>query len=384
MFGIAIRPSYVITSAVCALLLAACVDTAVNTRPSVPGGAGLTDGKGQIALLLPYGDDNYQAMTSSMENSARLALADLGADGLEIQTYDTNGDLEGAVAATQTAVADGADVILGPVFGQYAVHAAPFAAAAEVPMISFSNDPSIVNANLVIIGHTFKNSAKRIMQYAAQQEYSNVLIVHAQNAQGLAGLTAIESAAAESGVNVAGSLSYEFTQKGVVDAIPLIVDAVRQNDADLILFTADTAGALPLLGQLLPEAGIDIESVKFAGLTRWDIPNSSLQNQGLQGGWFPLPDPNLAASFSFRYQYVYQSVPHPNSGLAYDGVLVAHALLTAAGKSSVASSLADQNEFKGATGLFRFQSDGQIERSLAVAEIQNSRAEVVSQAPRAF
>ncbi len=369
------------------LLLAACGhDGAAPSRPSPPQEV-RTGGEGRVALLLPYGDDSRKdlvALAASLENSARLALLDQSYGGMELRVYETRGSAEGAAEAAKAALDDNASVILGPVFKDAAVRAAAVAADGGVPVLSFSNDSSIIGGNLFVLGHTFENAAERIIQFASANGRRQVLSVYARNPQGVAGKAAVETAAQAHGAVLGNSISYEFSQKGVVDSIPGIVDAVRMTESDVIVFTADTAGALSLLGQLLPEAGVDTEQIKFAGLTRWDIPESNLGNSGLQGGWFPLPDPNLMASFSHRYQYEFGEAPHPLAGLAYDGVIAARGMMAGGSGRADISALRSPQGFKGATGPFRFAGNGRIERSLAVAEVRNSRVQIISAAPRSY
>ncbi len=346
-----------------------------------------TGGKGKIALLLPYGDaarKDLIALASSLENSARLALRDQGSKGLELQVYETQGSVPGAIEATKAALADGAQVILGPLYKDAAIETARLAANKGVPVLSFSNDSSIVGDNLFVLGHTFSNSADRIISFASDQGRRKILTVHAETPQGFTGDSAVRTAVLANPTELSGTISYEFSQKGVVDSISIIVEAATLSESDMIVFTADTAGALPLLGQLLPEAGIDPEVVKFTGLTRWDIPSSNLRNPGLQGGWFPLPDPNLSASYSYRFQYEFEKVPHPLSGLAYDGIVAAHGMLQNNSQRVNLNALRNTNGFMGSTGPFRFRQNGKIERALAIAEIRNQRLEIVSPAPRSF
>ena len=77
------------------------------------------------------------------------------------------------------------------------------------------------------------------------------MVIHDNNAAGALGLRAIQSASSRSGATVVGTATYEFSQQGVVNAVPGIVSQVRSNNPDSIFFTAHTAGALPLLAQLL-------------------------------------------------------------------------------------------------------------------------------------
>ncbi len=340
---------------------------------------------GTVALLLPYGsdDNNNIELAKNLENGARMAIANLPDIGISLKVYQTDGTTEGAVEAAMLALDDGAGAILGPVFGDAAAAVGPVAAAAGVPVFSFSNRTEIAGNNLYLLGHTHRNAANRILQYGKEQGKVRVLVVHADTAAGRASQAAVETAAALQGMELAGSISHEFSQIGVVNAIPDIVGAANESGADLLVLTGNTAGALPMLAQMIPEAGIDPEVVQIAGLTRWDIPANNLRINGLQGGWFPLPDPNLAASFSYRYQFEFTELPHPLAGLSYDGIVAIHQILSAGGRLD-ARTITRPAGFVGSDGIFRFLPDGTIERGLAVAEVRDFRKSVISPAPRIF
>jgi hypothetical protein len=87
--------------------------------------------------------------------------------------------------------------------------------------------------------------------------------------------------------------SFDFSQQGVVDAMPRISETARNSGAQSLLFSSDSAGAMPLLAQLLPDNRVGPDQFQYMGLTRWDIPPASLELRGLQGGWFAKPDPAL-------------------------------------------------------------------------------------------
>ena len=388
MFSILLRFFQFFVTLLAAVGLIACGhENLVASSPSLPPAAEppveeeiseVTD----VALLLPFGseDKNNDFLATSLENGARLALSDLNVSGIELKVYPTRGEPVGAVEAANEAIADGARVILGPVFKEATDAIRPIVEEANVIVFSFSNDTSLAGGPVFVLGHNFLNSANRIARYAVASERKKALVVHAVTRQGMKGLDAIRVAAATSGLELAGTVPYEFSQVGVVDSIPRIVEAVEEHEADMILFTADSAGALSLLGQLLPEAGIDPEVVRFAGLTRWDIPASNLVNKGLQGGWFVMPDPNLSASFAYRYQYVFEAAPHTLAGLSYDGIAAISAYLI----SGDPRMLVSRDGFVGSGGLFRFGEDRIIERALSVAEIRNNKVNVISRTPRSF
>jgi hypothetical protein len=364
------------------LALAACDVPAggggpsINTRAPVP-----------VALLLPYGTDNESevGLARSLENAARLAMGDLGDVQIDLKIYATAGSAEQAAIVAQEAVRDGAKILLGPVFSSAANAAGVAVARSNVNVLSFSNNTEIAGGNVFVLGNTFQNTARRVVSYAASQGNSTVMIAYPQTPAGGVGRAAVEQAVAETGATSAGSIGYENSQTGVINAIPQIAQAVRDTGATALVLADDTSGGVPLLSQLLLENGISPSSTQYIGLSRWDIPSSTLALPGLQGGIFAVPDPALTAQFESRYQAAYGRPPHPIAGLAYDGIAAIGALVkTQSSQALTAGALTQGAGFAGVSGAFRLRADGTNERALAVARIVDQQVIIVSPAPRSF
>lgn len=346
----------------------------VNTSAPVP-----------VALLVPGGSaqPGDDLLASSLENAARLAMADLNGVEIDLQVYNTGGTAAGASAAASTAISSGAKVILGPVYAEAANSVGLIAAQKNVNVLAFSNNPSVAGGNVFVLGPLYRTTAKRLLSYAGRQGKKSVVVVRPQSVDGEFGVQAITQAQAGSGVSISSIVSYEFSQQGVVAAIPQIKAAAA--NADAVFMTSNTAAALPLFSQLLPEAGVNPVEKQFIGLTRWDIPAQTLELPGVQGGWFALPDPARTAQFGSRYQATYSAQPHPISGLAYDGIAAIGALV-AAGKSDALTvqALTQSQGFEGVNGIFRLNPDGTNDRGLAVATIRDQNVVVIDSAPRSF
>jgi ABC-type branched-subunit amino acid transport system substrate-binding protein len=283
------------------------------------------------------------------------------------------------------AVQDGAQIILGPVFAQEANAAGLAVNAAAVNVLSFSNNTEVAGGNVFVMGPTFDNSAARLARYAVQSGKSKVMIVYDQNSSGEQGRAAIERGVLAAGGQVVAKNSYEFSQNGIVQAGPAIAAAAQTNGAQSIFFTADTAGALPLITQMLADQNLRSDTVQFIGLTRWDIPAATLSLPGVQGGLFAMPDPALFAQYQARYLAAYGEPPHPISGLAYDGIAAIGALLKQ-GTTGVVTreALTQGSGFVGVNGIFRLRGDGTNERGLAIARVTSGQAIIVDPAPRGF
>ena len=365
-----------------ALVLSACVATGPGTAPPGKGGSV------QVALLVPSGSGQSQdeLFGANLENAARLAMNDLSGVNIDLRVYKTGGSPAQAAALAKQAVDEGAQVILGPFYSEEANAAGVAVANSGVNVLAFSNNAAIAGGNVFVLGQTFESTARRLAGYAVRNGKSKVLIVHDRNVAGEVGKSAIERGVASAGGSVVGVTSYEFSQNGIMQAAPGIVSTARSSGATALFLTADTAGALPLLSQLLVDNGIDKATTQFIGLTRWDIPPATLALRGVQGGWFAMPDPGLQAQFRDRYAGAYGSQPVPVAGLAYDGIAAIGALANRAkgGAPLSKGDLTQSAGFAGVSGIFRLLPNGTNERGLAVATIRANQVVVVEAAPRSF
>ncbi|MEI4233196.1 penicillin-binding protein activator [Roseovarius sp. D22-M7] len=338
-----------------------------------------------VALLVPHGTSNAQEqqLARDLENAARMAVADLSGVEIDLRVYGTAGQASQAREAALNAAEDGARIIIGPLHAESANAVAVAVASRDLNVLTFSNNPTIAGGNLFVLGQTFQNTANRLAGYAVGQDVSRIVAVYSDNLAGRLGRTAIDQAVARNGGTLAGSVAYEFSQEGVLDAVPSIRDTVETESADAIFLTSTTAGALPLFSQMLPENGLGPDRLQYIGLARWDTPPQTLQLPGVQGGWFAMPDPNRSARFQSRFQSAHGSTPHPLAGLAYDGIAAVGALVKS-GQGLGRAGLTQSAGFKGVNGVFRLRPDGTNERGLAVATIENEAVRILSPAPQGF
>jgi ABC-type branched-subunit amino acid transport system substrate-binding protein len=369
-----------------ALVLAACEPISLGGVAGSGGPQIDANAPVPVALLIPRGgsaSDNLLA--DNLEKAARLAMRDLDGVKIDLKVYGTAGNAQMAATAAQQAVADGAKIILGPVYGEAANAAGVAARSAGVNVLSFSNNPTIAGGNVFVLGPTFDNTANRLVGFAKRNGKDRIVILHAQDVAGQLGRTAIQQAISANGATLAGSVDYALSQESVVAAVPRVKATIDGSGANALFLTTSSASALPLFAQLLPEAGIQSSTSQYIGLTRWDIPSQTLALPGIQGGWFALPDPGASAAFNQKFSAAYGGTPHPLAGLAFDGIAAVGALVKS-GKSNAltGASLTQGAGFRGASGIFRLRNDGTNERGLAVATIRNQSVVVLEGAPKAF
>lgn len=345
-----------------------------------------------VALMVPLssGNDVTEQLAQNMVNAANMAVRDMNGSPIDLRVYETGGNAEMAVAAANRAVADGAQIMVGPLYSASTAAIAPIAAKNGINVLSFSNTTSVAGGNVYILGVTFDTIADRLVRYSVAEGKTNFGIVYQEGVSGESGKGSIERAIARAGGNLATAISYPLALTEMGDVASGIADTLRASNANAVFFTDSPLRGLGFITASLASNHFRTKrDAQFMGLSRWDSSNEILVTPSLQGGWFAVPDPGLTLQFETRYQLAYGIEAHQLSGLAYDGVAAVGAMIDAARASGEANAfsrerLTDPAGFAGVTGIFRFKPDGTNERGLAIMQVENGVATMISPAPRSF
>ena len=112
---------------------------------SAAPGTRIGTGSVKVALVVPLTGPGA-TVGAALRNAAELAVEDFQKPDLQILVKDDRGTAEGAREAAQAALADGAELVLGPLFAANVQSAALVARAAGKPVIAFSTDASVPRA----------------------------------------------------------------------------------------------------------------------------------------------------------------------------------------------------------------------------------------------
>jgi hypothetical protein len=391
----------------------------------------------RVAVLLPFGASNAGARNEATHllRAAELALFEQGDASMLLLPKDTGGTAEGGREAAESAIADGADLIIGPLFSAAAQAAGEVARAARVPVISFSTDAGIAGDGLFLLSFPPQEEVRRVTEYALDQGATRFAAMTPDSAYGQ---LARDTYAATIGARLG------FDPEAEVSSVPLpasdgapegTAPRTTQRSFRTGLVAAETYGGgvdsmtqaarrLARLGVerldprraagmsgadwrpspgspfqvvLLPEGGdrlrmlapvmlyedIDPLLVKFVGTGLWRD-GSLAREPALAHGWFASADPGARGRFEQAYASVYDNAPSRLAGLAYDAVALAALIGREPGGGDAMRFLQQPGGFFGVDGLFRFRADGTIERSLAVYTIQGGGFQVISPAPDQF
>jgi len=354
--------------------------------PERGAAAGETLGRGsvRVALLLPLsGPGQSAAAAQSLRNAADLALSEFQDPDVTILVKDDRGTPEGAREAASQAIAEGAELIVGPLFAGSVQTAAQVARQAGRPVIAFSTDASVAARGVYLLSFLPQAEVDRVIDHAAAQGRRSVAALIPETTYGSVVEAQFREAAARNNLRVAAIERYGpgQAQGGVQRLAPVIGGIAPQVDA---LFIPETGEGLAAVSQALQTAGFDPHRVKPLGTGLWN--EARVFNlPALQGGWFAAPDNRGFNAFAPRYRARYNADPTRLATLSYDAVSLAAALARTQGSQRFAEEvLTSPSGFAGADGVFRFRADGLNDRALAVQEIRAGGVATISAAPRAL
>lgn len=381
------RPLVRIGAVLSALVLAACEPVEMGASGPQTGQAIDPSQPVPVALLVPGGTGSADLdwLARSLTNSAKMAAADARGATIDLRIYNAGSEPGTAVAQANKAVAEGAKIILGPLFADSANAVGNAMAPQGINVLSFSNNNDIAGGNVFVLGNTFDNVADRLVKYGVRNGKRRILMVAEDDAAGQVGARAIERAIQRNRATLVGTAVHPLSKQGIDGIVPNVAQAALSGNVDAVFLTANQGAVLPYLTDKLADAGVTSASVQMMGLTRWDQPSARLQLRGVQGGWFAIPDTTMKAQFDQRYRAAYGETPHELGSLAYDGVSAIAALVRAGKRNALTTSGLTQNAgFAGVSGAFRLRRDGTNERALAVATVRGGQVVVLDPAPRSF
>lgn len=331
----------------------------LTTAYAVPLGQALAAPKPKprkvlAGLLLPLSGPNA-SLARLIERAATLAPP-AAPKAEAILSFDTGGTPEGAAAATAAAIRAGAGIILGPL---NAAEVRPVVAAAgALPVLSFSNDPALLDSGAFILGVTPAQSVGAILSYARGRGVRTIGVVVEDDNWGKAALAAAQRAAPGAGVTIA-----PVVNAGTLDAQALIA-ALRQGGdlPDAVLIPAGGA-RMAAVAKLLHAAGTQILA------TMQTVAGNAAENDAFNGAWLAGFDPDAYGDFVRSYQAKHGGEPGAIAALGYDAATIARTLLRGGALSRQGLLAAS---FKGVSGDLQFRSDGSCLRGMAILQADAS------------
>ena len=357
-----------------------------STQPqyeTLPGAPVVTSTK--IGLLLPL-SGQQAALGRTLLQAAEMGLFEVGDDNFTLLVEDT-ATAAGAETAARKLLAEGAQILLGPVFSTDTRKIAPIATGANVPVLAFTNDRSAAQPGVYVMGVTPQDEVERVLQYAGSQGLQRFSILAPTSPYGDIVTQAFRNSVQNAHGIPAEMERYDPNSPDYTQVVERIATGYQNNPFDALMLPEGGA-RLRQIAPLLPAFQIGPQTVRTLGTGLWANDPTLAQETGLAGALYAATDPSKWRPFADRYAGIYGQAPDQRAGLVYDAIT----LIVALGKAPSGYSGLDYSEaaltnvsgFNGVTGVFRLNADGTVERRLAIIEVAPGGATVREPAPGTF
>jgi ABC-type branched-subunit amino acid transport system substrate-binding protein len=381
------RTRTVLSIATAAMLLAACTTQfggggATPQASEPPPTAQAGEGQVRVGLVLPLSaQGNAGVAAQSMKNAAEMALAEFKSPNIQLLVKDDGGTPQGAQAAAQQAINEGAEIIIGPLFAQSVSAVGQVARGRNIPVIAFSTDASVAARGVYLLSFLPETDVRRIVDFAVSRGKRSFAALLPDNAYGTVVEAAFQQEVSRRGGRVVALEKYPLDANRMAEAARRVSQAANQVDS---IFIPDGADAVPQVVQALTASGVNLKRVQLLGTGLWDDPRI-FSTPALDGGWYAAPESTGFRNFSGRYRARYGQDPVRTATLAYDAVALVAALVKTQGPQRFSEQvLTNASGFAGIDGVFRFRPEGPNERGLAVLRVAPAGGQVISPAPHTF
>ncbi len=372
----------------------------------------------QVALLAPL-TGQHATVGKGLVETAQLALFDMRKPTLTLMPIDTKGTPEGAANAAREAIARGADMIIGPLLAGSVNAVGPVAREADLPVLAFSNTPSVAGDGVYVMGFTPDQQVQSIIEFAVAEGITRFAVLAPRNAYGEVVVSAFQRTVAQYRATITRLAfinpndtdfsdtikrisDYDQRRKALVNlmadlkqkddeasraALSRLQDQETLGDPDFqaILVPATSSVMLQTLAAQLAYYDVDQPAVRVLGLQLWDEFGNLSREPSLRGAWYAAPPSETREKFDTRFQSLYGRKPPRLAWLAYDVTALAAVLAGDTDEPQYSEeALTNVQGFAGVEGIFRILPSGVSERSFEIREITGQSVRAIRPAPARF
>ena len=379
---------HIIAVLLTALFLGACqsspaTDVLENVAEAPPtptreGAASETVGTGPVMvsmLIHTGGGGTGAARAADFRDGAAFAVKELGADSIKLAILDTNGESEATRAAALKAIETGAAMIVGPTTSSELAALAAVPATGRPPILGLTTNAVARAQGIFALLSDETDSAIEVSRHAAANGKRRVFVIappgyQAANGERLRrGLEASGAELVDLIEYVPGSRAIDNARQRLEQSDALLVMGLPTNPVAVIEATKKT-GSFPQDGVVMGTSG-------------WS--RQLYANAALSGVLLALPNQEAMQETSKRFQSSYGRPLSVNSAYAYDALALAAGIVRARGAKAINSAaLRSKSGFRGASGIFRFGSDGSIERLFPIYTLSDRQLKLVENSPEGF
>ncbi|MDR2760660.1 MAG: penicillin-binding protein activator [Rickettsiales bacterium] len=366
----------------------------------------------RVALLLPM-TGAVKNIGESLLNAAQLSIINNNKKKILLRVYDTNGTTFGAVKAVNGAIADGVDVVVGPLLSAETQAIKNIAVRNNLLVFSLSNDQSLANiSNVFVTGSIPEQEIQLLISYLTGSDIHNYVAFLPNNDHG-ANINKIlrTVVAGKDGLLIKSDYYDEKEQNTIAKLTDLVnyyeipqtlydeyqkkkteqkllgakgeVQFIIRDDEKIYpqcVFIADGGKKAESLASFLFVVERAGNKIQLAGASKLDGDLNILNNPYMDGVIFVGADPKKLDDFYRSYYSAYQSYPVKISSMLYDLIDIIDKIYR---KTSDGNYFPDKRVllnpfgFSGIDGKFRFLPNGIVERNLFVLQLLEKNKKVL-------
>ena len=347
----------------------------------------------KIGVMLPL-SGKYFYVGQSFLDTMSIVINENKSKDIELIIKDTKSNPLVAKKAAHELIDKKVQIILGPFFSSTSNEVSKIAKYNKIPLISFSNDSKRKGQETYLMGFEPEMQIEKITEYAIKKDYKRFAAFLPNTEYGKRALYTYRNTLREHGIAIKKVELYDLKKKEYEKHIQNLVNLKKspkiEKDPETgedplidfdpgfdVLLVIESGGNLKHISALLTYYGVDLPKVKLVGTGEW-FERDIGSEPGLVGSWFASPEPKLWNSFEKKFFNLFNYKPIRLSSLAYDSLTTA--IKISENKETEKFNFKDfQNTygFTGIDGKFRFNSDGSVQRNLAILEIGNRKFKTV-------
>lgn len=351
----------------------------------------------RAAILLPL-SGAYQSVGTELRKAVDMAVISLAPPQFEVIYIDT---AKAPAEAAYAAVAADADIIIGPVFSSHTAAIAPIAIENRIPVLSFSNNSTITNPGVWIMGQQPEHEMEAVLSYAMASlaaienippEQARIAIVTNDTAYGRTlrdySIRHLITAGAAQPAQLLLDQTVLENENRLQQSIRQFARWTKENPSpefDMVIICGDADFTLTV-APVLVWHDLDPAKVRFVGSSQWNRADM-ITEPSLQGGLYATLPTDRRQRFEKVWNTYFTEPPGDLAPLGFDAVAVASLMTgdaTTDNEDMANNVLLRETGFAGFSGVFRFYPDGSHRRHLEVRQINRFRSATVRPADTTF
>ncbi len=351
----------------------------------------------RAAILLPL-SGAYQSVGTELRKAVDMAVISLAPPQFEVIYIDT---AKAPAEAAYAAIAADADIIIGPVFSSHTAAIAPIAIENRIPVLSFSNNSTITNPGVWIMGQQPEHEMEAVLSYAMASlaaienippEQARIAIVTNDTAYGRTlrdySIRHLTTAGAAQPAQLLLDQAVLENENRLQQSIRQFARWTKENPSpefDMVIICGDADFTLTV-APVLVWHDLDPAKVRFVGSSQWNRADM-ITEPSLQGGLYATLPTDRRQRFEKVWNTYFTEPPGDLAPLGFDAVAVASLMTgdaTTDNEDMANNVLLRETGFAGFSGVFRFYPDGSHRRHLEVRQINRFRSATVRPADTTF